>query len=161
MIHFLRLGLGCLLCLAGWTGACAQQLSMTVEIERQHLGSGEPGQAGFENATPVSDDVYHAPQYMPGYPTARSVWARVIEVPCDRGADGRLQCKGYQWSPALGRGEYLFFKPVVLAATPQASQLPAQASQLPPQASQLPPPEPIVIRPRETMPRRGSRLDRN
>lgn len=138
-----------LLALVAWNTAGAQQLVMATEIERQHLGSGEPGQTGFENATLVSNDAYHAPQYMPGYPTARPLWARMIEVPCTRSAEGRLQCKGYQWSPAIGRAEYLFFRPVLLSLSPQSAA----------------PPEPAVVRPTpvppEAPPPQPARTDRN
>lgn len=119
LLHF-GVGLGWLLCFPAWHPAAAQQLVLTVEIERRHLGSGEPEQSGFENATVVSNDTYHAPQYMPGHPTAHVLWARVIDVPCTQVAPGRLQCKGYPWSPAIGRAEYLYFRPV-LTAEPTAN----------------------------------------
>lgn len=106
-----------------------------VEIERLYLGSGEPGSTGYENAMVVENDVYHAPQYMPGLPTAAPIWPRVVEVPCTRAPTGALQCKGYEITPAYGRGEYLYFRPVVLAATP-AAVLPA---------AEVVPPAPAVI----------------
>lgn len=87
----------------GMSAASAQPM-----IERQGLGSGEPGVSGWEPSTAVGNDAFHAPQYMPGSPTAASIWPRVVEVPCNAGA---TQCEGYQNVPALGRGEYLFFRP--------------------------------------------------
>lgn len=90
-----------------------------VEIGRMLLGSGEPGQPGMENATAVYNNVYHAAQYLPGFPTAATIWPRVIEVPC-RQVEARLQCDGYNWTPRMGRGEYLYFTPIVLAARPVA-----------------------------------------
>jgi hypothetical protein len=84
-----------------------------VEISRMFLGSGEPGQPGFENATAVYNNVYHAPQYLPGFPTAATIWPRVIEVPC-RQVGASLQCEGYHWTPRMGRGEYLYFTPVLI-----------------------------------------------
>lgn len=102
-------GLGLLVPLAG---------AQPVEIERSILGSGEPGQQGFENAVPVADDMYHAPQYLPGSPTAASVWPRVVRVNCRRSGTG-LQCDGYQWTPAMGRAEYLFFVPVIVSRPAQ------------------------------------------
>jgi hypothetical protein len=85
-----------------------------VSVLRNELGSGTPGLAGFESALPVgSPDILHAPQYMPFYPTAGTIWPRVIEVPCVRSVTG-LKCDGYTWQPKLGRGEYLFIKPVVI-----------------------------------------------
>jgi len=108
-----------------------------VSIERNRLGSGEQGVQGFENATLVLDNnIFHAPQYLPMYPTAATIWPRVVEVRCHRvgtsvtvsvntagvvyGArnEPKLQCDGYDWMPALGRGEYLFFKPVMAEPVP-------------------------------------------
>ena len=90
---------------------CAAQ---PLTIERLPLGSGEPGQAGFENAQPVAIDenVYHVPQYLPGFPTAATLWPRIIQVRC-RQTPSLLQCDGYQWVPAFGRAEYLYFVPVI------------------------------------------------
>lgn len=95
---------------------------VVVEIQRLYLGSGEPGQPGFENATLVVNDVYHVPQYLPGRPTAASIWPRVIDVPCTRLASGGLRCQGYAWRPGIGRAEYLYFRPVVVASTPVGAE---------------------------------------
>jgi hypothetical protein len=101
-----------------------------VEIGRMLLGSGEPGQAGNEPATPIYNNVFHAPQYLPGSPTAASIWPRVIEVNC-RQAGARLECDGYNWTPRMGRGEYLYFMPTVngkpVAMAPDAGADVAQA----------------------------------
>jgi hypothetical protein len=102
-----------------WLGtACAQ-----VEIGRAFLGSGQPGAMGFENASAVSNDVYHAPQYLPGLPTAATIYPRVMEVLC-RASGAGLQCDGYNWLPSMGRAEYLFFTPVIAAAAPVAALAP-------------------------------------
>lgn len=90
----------------------------TVEIQRLYLGSGEPERPGYENATFVLNDVYHVPQYLPGLPTAASIWPRVIDVPCTRLPSGGLRCQGYSWSPAMGRAEYLYFRPVLVVSSP-------------------------------------------
>lgn len=80
-----------------------------VQIQRNLLGSGIQNAAMTADvATQVGDyGVYHVPQYMPGYPTAATIWPRVVEVKCQNDL-----CEGYENTPALGRGEYLFFKPV-------------------------------------------------
>ena len=80
-----------------------------VTIQRNLLGSGIQNEAMTADvATQVGDyGVYHVPQYMPGYPTAATIWPRVVEVKCQNNL-----CEGYENTPALGRGEYLFFKPV-------------------------------------------------
>lgn len=94
--------------------AAAHILQNDVVIEREALGSGTPGLSGYERAVPVlENNIYHAPQYLPGYPTAATIWPRVIEVPCVRQQSG-LKCQGYHWTPAYGRAEYLFFTPKVV-----------------------------------------------
>lgn len=91
------------------TGAA---LAQQVSVARNDLGSGSPGQYGSENATRWDNDIFHAPQYMPGFPTAATLWPRIVDVPCVKvGAD--LNCDGYHWTPDMGRGEYLMFRPVV------------------------------------------------
>lgn len=96
------------ICMALMVGSLGAQT-----INAVPYGSGTPGSQAQENATLVDNNVYHAPQYMPGSPTAASIWPRVVEVPC-RNVGGTLKCDGYVWQPRLGRGEYLFFKPVVM-----------------------------------------------
>lgn len=93
------------LCMAG--EAAAQAPAAGKWIERVPMGSGLQNAHGIENARVVGDyGVWHAPQYMPGFPTAATIWPRVVEVRC-RGD----RCSGYENSPAVGRGEYLFFRP--------------------------------------------------
>lgn len=90
-----------------------------VGVNRTPLGSGAPGTVGGEVASPVMDGMLHAPQYMPGYPTAATIFPRVVDVPCTKTAKGDLQCDGYNWMPDMGRGEYLFVRPhLVEAAKP-------------------------------------------
>lgn len=91
--------------------AMAQQVS----IGRQELGSGTPnvsGVSGFELAGKWDNNIFHAPQYMPGNPTAATLYPRIIDVECVKVATG-LNCKGYNWLPELGRGEYLMIRPVL------------------------------------------------
>ena len=83
-----------------------------VSIKAEALGSGTPGTSGQVTAAAVDATMYHVPQYMPAYPTAATIWPRVIEVPCTRISNG-LKCDGYTWTPELGRAEYLFVKPVI------------------------------------------------
>lgn len=83
-----------------------------VAVQRNELGTGTPGEQGYEAATQWSNDIYHAPQYMPGFPTAATIWPRVVEVDCLQ-AGTYLQCKGYNWTPDMGRAEYLMVKPRV------------------------------------------------
>lgn len=62
----------------------------------------------------VVDGIYHNPQTMlPGHPTAATIWPRVVEVPCVKVA-GNTVCEPINWTPKMGRGEYLYFKPVVM-----------------------------------------------
>lgn len=113
--------------------ASAASLAAEVNIGRVTNGSGTPGNAvGVENAKEVSNNVLHAPQYMPGHPTAATIWPRVIDVPCTKEANGNLKCDGYKWTPNLGRGEYLFVTPrVVEAPAPQAPVVITKEVQVP------------------------------
>lgn len=84
-----------------------------VVINRVELGSGTPGAAGIENAAPWGNDMYHAPQYMPGYPTAATIYPRVVYPKCKQ--DGEIiHCDGYNWTPDKGRGEYLLIQPEIM-----------------------------------------------
>lgn len=87
-------------------GCAAAAAPPSLRIERSPFGSGLQNATGTENADPVADfGVWHVPQYLPGYPTAATIWPRVIEVPCVKDV-----CAGYSITPAMGRGEYLFFR---------------------------------------------------
>ena len=113
--------------------ASATAAAQDVSIKTETFGSGTPGNGGFENATKVfENDIYFAPQYMAAFPTAATIWPRVVDVPCVRvgtvivasvNKDGivagqtetpKLKCDGYNWTPKMGRGEYLFFRPQVI-----------------------------------------------
>jgi hypothetical protein len=95
-----------------------------VNVGKAVLGSGTPAVknvGGLENAkvvdsAKVDNNTLHAPQYMPNYPTAATIWPRVVEVPCTKATNGDLNCAGYNWNPSLGRGEYLFVQPKVVEA---------------------------------------------
>lgn len=85
-----------------------------VPVIREQLGTGTPAPmvtVGTEWAKIVDDGYYHTPQQMAGFPTAATIWPRVVEVPCTLGEHG-VVCEGYNWTPKMGRGEYLFIKPV-------------------------------------------------
>jgi hypothetical protein len=88
-------------------------LAQPVSIIRNELGSGQPNATGLENATKWDDDIYHAPQYMPGYPTAATLYPRVINVKCVESEVG-IKCEGYNWLPEMGRGEYLMIHPIIV-----------------------------------------------
>lgn len=82
-----------------------------VSVKNEPLGSGVPGEVGSSWAIPVlENNIYHAPGYLPYHPTAATIYPRVIEVPCTQTA-GITACDGYNWSPEMGRAEYLFFTP--------------------------------------------------
>lgn len=95
-------------------GFAGSVLAQEVTITREALGSGQVNSTGVENATKWDNDIYHAPQYMPGYPTAATIFPRVVDVQCSKSTTG-LKCKGYNWAPELGRGEYLMIHPVVVS----------------------------------------------
>ena len=107
----------------------AQELASVVGIDRAVLGSGTPGKGGIEVAQPVlQNDIFHAPQYMPYYPTAAVIYPRVVDVPCAKTPSGDVICDSYSWQPKMGRGEYLFFTPhftaPVVQPTPQVVVVP-------------------------------------
>jgi hypothetical protein len=90
-------------------------------LERSVLGVGPNIDDGvaLENAkivnnTKIENNILHAPQYMPNYPTAAAIWPRVVEIPCTKLPNGDLTCASYNWSPSMGRGEYLFVTPKVV-----------------------------------------------
>jgi len=67
------------------------------------------GPMGFDN---VDGDRVKGTDYLPYYPTAATIWPRTVQVPC-KVIDGLVVCQGYSWTPAQGRGEYLFIEPVM------------------------------------------------
>lgn len=93
-----------------------------VNLGKTGFGSGTPaqsmGNSGVENAPLVANDadVRHVPQYLPGHPTAATIYPRVIETPCTKMPNGNLECENYRWSPSMGRAEYLFVVPRVVEA---------------------------------------------
>jgi len=96
-----------------WIAACcvatasAGPVVPNLRIERVTFGSGLQNASGTDNAEPVGDlGVWHVPQYLPGYPTAATIWPRVVVIQC-----ANELCSGYEVTPELGRGEYLFFRP--------------------------------------------------
>lgn len=93
-------------------GMASSVFAQEVAVERRELGSGSPGISGFEIAGKWDNNIFHAPQYMPGHPTAATLYPRVVDVECTKVATG-LNCKGYNWLPELGRGEYLMIRPVL------------------------------------------------
>jgi hypothetical protein len=89
------------------TSAAPAAVQSTLRVERMNMGSGLQNARGTENALPVGAlGVWHVPQYLPGYPTAATIWPRVIVIQCTEDL-----CAGYTITPELGRGEYLFFVP--------------------------------------------------
>ncbi len=88
-----------------------------VNIDRISLGSGTPGNEGVENAIEWDLNLYHAPQYMPGYPTASTIFPRAISVLCMKQQTG-LHCKGYNWLAEMGRAEYLMIRPMIVKEFP-------------------------------------------
>lgn len=86
---------------------CSGQVFADFKLENNTYGSGNPGTVGVTTAVEIEPGIYHAPQYMPGFPTAATIWPRVIEVECET----LDKCFGYDYLPKYGRGEYLFVRP--------------------------------------------------
>ncbi|ABM35479.1 hypothetical protein [Polaromonas naphthalenivorans] len=96
---------------------CSGGVLAQVNIDRIPLGSGTPGNDGVENAVEWDLNLYHAPQYMPGHPTASTIFPRAISVLCMEKETG-LHCKGYNWLPEMGRTEYLMIRPMIVKEFP-------------------------------------------
>jgi hypothetical protein len=114
------LALACNMCAAA--GGAQVRFVDSFEVERMPFGSGTPAPAetvGTENADHVVDGLYHIPNYLPGFPTAATIWPREVPIECQADpATGRPVCGGYWVHPAVGRGEYIFIRPVVKPAPP-------------------------------------------
>jgi hypothetical protein len=114
------------------------------QVERIPFGSGTPATAttvGTETAEIVVDGLYHVPNYLPGFPTAATIWPRELPIECE--ADhltGGPSCAGYRVLPAGGRGEYLFIRPVIKTVPPPLT--PAVAPAVSPPA----PPSPVALK---------------
>lgn len=80
-------------------------------IEDRTYGSGNSESMHTVEVITQPGGVGWAPQHMPGYPTAATLWPRVVEVEC-KISGKNLICDGYQVRPQYGRGEYLFIKPI-------------------------------------------------
>jgi hypothetical protein len=124
-----------------------------VSIQNVLQGSGSPGMSGYETSLPVSNDYLHTPQFMDGFPTAATIWPRIIDVPCTK-VDGVLKCQGYTWNPKMGRGEYLFIRPVVAEVTPPVVVPPVivppviVVPEVPKQSVIEKPPIPVFVKPK-------------
>lgn len=128
-----------LLAAAASTGAAAAG-NLDFRVERLPFGSGTPSNGaavGAEAAQHVMDGLYHVPNHLPGHPTAAVIWPREIPVECGAAASSDdAVCGGYRVHPLMGRGEYLFVRPVAKVAPPAPEVIvPAPA---------LPPPSPVT-----------------
>ncbi len=119
----LKYSLFSLVLASGWALAADQipvqdptPTNVAILVNRETLGTGVPGQQGLENNVfEYVDGTLHVPQYLPGNPTAATIWPRVVDVNCTKNVDGNvLTCEGYHWLPEMGRGEYLLLHPVVV-----------------------------------------------
>lgn len=95
----------------------AEAAAKSVEVRRRQLGSGTPENTDYVKAIWVVEDIYMVPQYLPGTPTASSIWPRVIDLPCVSVSSTLVRCEGYEWSPSMGRAEYLYIRPIVRSAS--------------------------------------------
>ncbi len=115
LLSAVALAAACGACIAAETGKVAAIPAF--EVERLPFGSGTPADGvttGTETAHAVADGLYHVPNYMPGFPTAATIWPRELPVECDADSDstdGAPRCTGYRVLPEVGRGEYIFVRP--------------------------------------------------
>ena len=99
--------------------ALAIGLALTAHAEVNMSGAILGNAATPQAAYTVAPGVLHTPQYMPNYPTAATIWPRVVEVECEQSLTG-LTCDSFEWQPKYGRGEYLFITPVIKKVQPPA-----------------------------------------
>ena len=94
---------------------CGSAFANDLSIERREGGFGTPGLEGQERAEKWdgSNAIYHALTYLPGHPTAATIYPRVVDVECTRSNAGNFSCGGFNWRQELGRAEYLFVRPVL------------------------------------------------
>ena len=78
------------------------------DLPKNNLGSGNVTNLG---QPVIGKNIFQVPQYLPYYPTAAVIYPRVVNVTCVEGQE----C-GYNWSPELGRAEYLYIQKTVVAA---------------------------------------------
>lgn len=110
-----------LLALAMVTAAfsAAPVFAADLTIQPHVAGSGVPGTTVPTKANPeLPYGVFYAPQYLPNHPTAATIWPRVVEVDCMRDTGGNFRCEGYNWTPDMGRAEYLWVKPKFVETVP-------------------------------------------
>ncbi len=107
------------------------------EVERVPFGSGTPSATmttGTEAAELVVDGLYHLPNYLPGFPTAATIWPRELPIECESDPrTGRPTCTGYRVLPAVGRGEYLFIRPVAKVMPLPPAVVPVVSPEAPPE----------------------------
>lgn len=111
------------------------------DVTRKALGAGSPSPkeaVGIDRAAPVADGLYHVPGAMPGFPTAATLWPRVVPVECNKN-NGKVVCGGYDVNLSQGRGEYIYIQPSV-SEKPTALEPPQQL------ISTQPIPEPVIIK---------------
>jgi hypothetical protein len=91
-------------------------------IKSNPLGSGTPAKSvtdGVDVAAPVADGYYHVPGFLPGRPTAATIWPMVQNVECDKVGE-KIVCNGYQVNQeGNGKGEYIYIIPHVNDHVPQ------------------------------------------
>ncbi|MDB5761757.1 MAG: hypothetical protein JWQ21_752 [Herminiimonas sp.] len=114
--------------LAAASGACpaadftALSVDNEFDVERMPFGSGTPATGattGTQPAYHVVDGLYHVPNYLPGFPTAATIWPREVPIECEPDpVTGKPACTGYRIQPAMERGEYVFIRPVAKVIPP-------------------------------------------
>jgi hypothetical protein len=110
---------------------CVALLSMSAfadEITIRNMVYGSGTQEAKVESTQAQETypgsgLYHSSDYMPGYPTASPIFPRVVDVPCTKGDKG-ITCDGFNWSPSMGRGEYLLLRPLIPKEVPVVAVVP-------------------------------------
>lgn len=87
-----------------------------VYVKDEAYGTGAPGTHGYTKAVPLPGGMYFVPQYMPGEPSAETLYPRVVNIPCKKATNGDLYCGGFHWLPSMGPTQFLFVEPVIVHA---------------------------------------------
>lgn len=103
-------------------GGMPKGMPSTILVQRIPFGSGTPSPgvtSGYDVAVAVGDGLYSVPGYLPNNADGFRMDPRVIPVKCavKIGIGDILQvwtCGGYSITPAIGRGEYILIRPVVV-----------------------------------------------
>lgn len=81
--------------------------SAQLNVQNALLGSGND-EVLTTKSFEVYNDIFHVPQYMPGFPTAATIWPRIVKTKCNWTGNS-MYCDAIRHSEYGYRTEYLYF----------------------------------------------------